>query len=151
MDGDGSMAIGEVARRAGVAPSALRFYERQGLIASERTDADRRRYPRAVLRRLAFIRAAQNVGLSLPEIREALDALPTGRAPTAADWERLSSGWRGRLQDQIDGLIALRDGLTGCIGCGCLSLTDCRLMNPGDTMASLGPGARRLPPSLRQR
>lgn len=143
------MPIGEVARRAGIAASALRFYEREGLIGSERSDGDRRRYPRGVLRRLAFIRAAQNVGLSLDEIRAALATLPTGRSPTVADWERLSSSWSGRLQEQIDGLIALRDGLATCIGCGCLSLRDCRLMNPGDTMASLGPGARRLPPSLR--
>lgn len=144
------IAIGEVARRAGIAPSALRFYEQQGLLSAQRTAGGQRRYTRSVLRRLAFVRAAQNVGLSLQEIRDALASLPDARTPTSADWARLSRTWRARLDDQIRGLEALRDGLTACIGCGCLSLRRCRLSNPDDTAASSGPGARYLPPSLRR-
>lgn len=145
------LSIGEVARRAGFAASALRYYETQGLISGGRTEGGQRRYPRSVLRRLAFIRAAQNVGLSLEEVRAALATLPDSRVPTKSDWARLSTVWQGRLDDQIAGLIALRDGLTTCIGCGCLSLRRCALSNPGDIAAGAGAGARFLPPSLRRR
>jgi MerR family transcriptional regulator, redox-sensitive transcriptional activator SoxR len=144
------LSIGQVAARSGVAPSALRYYEEQGLVAATRTGGGARRYHRSVLRRLAFVRAAQNVGLSLTEIRDALATLPEGRPPTARDWARLSAGWRVRLDEQIAALERLRDGLTSCIGCGCLSLTRCRLSNPGDEAAALGPGARWLPPTLRR-
>lgn len=147
---DDLLPIGEVARRAGLAASALRFYERQGLVRGERTSGGQRRYPRSMLRRLAFIRAAQNVGLSLQEIGDALTALPEGRTPTAADWAQLSRSWRERLDEQILGLTALRDGLTSCIGCGCLSLRRCALANPGDRAGSSGAGARYLPPVLRR-
>jgi MerR family transcriptional regulator, redox-sensitive transcriptional activator SoxR len=145
------LPIGEVARRSGFAASALRFYETEGLISGSRSDGGQRRYPRSVLRRLAFVRAAQNVGLSLDEVRAALATLPDSRVPTRADWARLSTGWRQRLDEQIDGLVALRDGLTSCIGCGCLSLRRCALSNPGDIAAGVGAGARYLPPSLRRR
>ena len=147
---DDLLSIGEVARRSGLATSALRFYEREGLVVGERTPGGQRRYPRSVLRRLAFIRAAQNVGLSLEEIGRALSSLPHGRNPTAADWARLSRVWRERLDEQIAGLVALRDGLTTCIGCGCLSLRRCALANPGDLAGRSGPGARFLPPALRR-
>jgi MerR family redox-sensitive transcriptional activator SoxR len=147
---DDLLAIGDVARRAGFAASALRYYESQGLISGARTDGGQRRYPRSVLRRLAFVRAAQNVGLSLEEVRAALGTLPESRVPTKADWARLSSSWRARLDDQIAGLEALRDGLTTCIGCGCLSLKRCALSNPGDVAAGAGAGARFLPSSLRR-
>ncbi|MGY1787004.1 redox-sensitive transcriptional activator SoxR [Geodermatophilus sp. SYSU D00698] len=143
------LAIGEVAARSGLAPSALRYYEAEGLIAASRTPGGARRYPRSVLRRLAFVRAAQNVGLSLPEIRGALATLPDGRTPSARDWARLSRGWRDRLDARIAALEQLRDGLSSCIGCGCLSLTSCALSNPGDAAAAEGPGARRLSPLLR--
>ncbi len=126
------LTIGQVAARAGIAPSALRYYEEQGLVVAGRTAGGARRYPRSVLRRLAFIRAAQNVGLSLGEVRAALATLPEGRPPTARDWARLSRAWRDRLDEQIAALERLRDGLTSCIGCGCLSLTRCRLSNPRD-------------------
>ena len=144
------LTIGQVAARAGVAPSALRYYEEQGLLVVSRTPGGARRYPRSVLRRLAFIRAAQNVGLSLGEVREALAALPEGRPPTARDWARLSRAWRDRLDEQIAALERLRDGLTSCIGCGCLSLTRCRLSNPSDVAGVEGAGARWLPPALRR-
>ena len=144
------LTIGQVAERSGVAASALRYYEAQGLVTATRTRGGARRFPRSVLRRLAFIRAAQNVGLSLPEIRDALATLPEGRTPSARDWARLSSGWRNRLDEQIAALVQLRDGLTSCIGCGCLSLTRCALSNPGDMAAGEGPGARWLPPALRR-
>jgi MerR family redox-sensitive transcriptional activator SoxR len=144
-----SLPIGEIARRSGMAASALRFYETLGLISSERSAAGRRRYPRAVLRRLAFIRAARNVGLSLDEISQALATLPEGRSPNKADWERLSRTWRSRLDEQIDALMALRDGLTSCIGCGCLSLRHCALANPGDAAGRSGDaGAHYLPRAL---
>src|SRR3954463_12126482 len=135
------LTIGQVSGRSGFAPSALRYYEEQGLIASTRTSGGARRYPRSVLRRLAFVRAAQNVGLSLAEIRAALDTLPEGRTPTTRDWAQLSAGWQGRLDEQIAALTQLRDGLTSCIGCGCLSLERCALSNPGDRGAQDGPGA----------
>jgi MerR family transcriptional regulator, redox-sensitive transcriptional activator SoxR len=144
------LAIGEVSARSGMAPSALRYYEDQGLITSSRTPGGARRYPRSVLRRLAVIRAARNVGLSLPEIRSALETLPPGRPPTTTDWARLSQGWRDRLDEQIAALSRLRDGLTSCIGCGCLSLERCALSNPGDVAAREGAGARWLPPALRR-
>src|SRR2546430_7391144 len=115
------LTVSEVARRSGFAPSALRFYEREGLVSATRTSGGQRRYQRSVLRRLAFIRAARNVGLSLDDVAAALDTLPDGRTPTRSDWARLSRGWRGRLDDQITALTKLRDGLESCIGCGCLS------------------------------
>jgi MerR family transcriptional regulator, redox-sensitive transcriptional activator SoxR len=144
------LAIGEVARRSGMAPSALRYYEDLGLIGATRTAGGARRYPRSVLRRLAVIRAARNVGLSLPEIREALGTLPPDRPPTTTDWARLSAEWRDRLDEQIAALTRLRDGLTSCIGCGCLSLERCALSNPGDVAGRDGPGARWLPRTLRR-
>jgi MerR family transcriptional regulator, redox-sensitive transcriptional activator SoxR len=144
------LSVGQVAARAGLAPSAVRWYEQQGLISSSRTAGGARRYPRSVLRRLAFVRAAQNVGLSLAEIRAALGTLPEGRTPTAGDWTRLSAGWRARLDEQIAALTQLRDGLDSCIGCGCLSLDRCALSNPGDVAARQGAGARWLSPQLRR-
>ncbi len=143
------LPIGEVAHRAGMAPSALRYYERVGLVEASRSSGGQRRYPRSVLRRLAFIRAAQNVGLSLEEIRSALATLPEARTPTVADWTRLSRTWRSRLDEQILGLTALRNGLTRCIGCGCLSLRTCALSNPRDVAGEFGEGAMFLPESLR--
>src|SRR5262249_26860734 len=139
-----SLAIGDVATRTGVAPSALRFYEREGLIASERSDGGQRRFNREVLRRVAFIRVAQRVGLTLDEIRDPLASLPRAHAPTKADWARLSRSWRPRLDEQIAVLQRLRDELTSCIGCGCLSLKACALYNPSDAAASLGSGPRYL-------
>ena len=138
------MTIGELSVRSGVAPSALRYYERLGLIRAGRTSGNQRRYERAELRRVAFIRIAQQVGVSLEEIRTALSDLPDSRTPTRADWERLSRRWQGRLEEQIALLERLRDNLAGCIGCGCLSLKRCRLYNPDDELAALGPGPRRL-------
>ena len=143
------LTVGEVARRSGFAPSALRYYEREGLIGASRTSGGQRRYERHVLRRLAFIRAARHVGLSLEEIAEALSRLPGGRTPTRADWTRLSRGWRKRLDEQIAALTALRDGLDSCIGCGCLSLRRCAFSNPADAAGRGGPGARYLPAPLR--
>lgn len=144
------LTVGAVAARSGYAPSALRYYERLGLLQASRTGGGQRRYERNVLRRLAFIRAARNIGLSLDEVAAALDTLPAGRTPTRADWSRLSRGWRSRLDDQIAGLVALRDGLDSCIGCGCLSLKRCAISNPGDLAATGGPGAAYLPRSLRR-
>jgi MerR family redox-sensitive transcriptional activator SoxR len=144
------MTVTDVAARSGFAPSALRFYEAQGLIAATRSPGGRRRYERSVLRRLAFIRAARTIGLSLEEVAAALAALPDARTPTRADWSRLSRSWRGRLDEQIAALERLRDGLDSCIGCGCLSLRRCVISNPGDVVAARGPGARLLPPRLRQ-
>lgn len=142
----GSLTIGELSTRSGVAPSALRFYETQGLIESSRTAGNQRRYRRATLRRVAFVRAAQRVGLSLEEIAAALDGLPSGRTPTRDDWAKLSEGWRSRLDEQIERLERLRDKLDGCIGCGCLSLSTCSLNNPGDEVSGRGPGAVFLEP-----
>jgi MerR family transcriptional regulator, redox-sensitive transcriptional activator SoxR len=144
------LSIGEVARRSGVAPSALHYYETLGLISAHRSPGGRRVYERSVLRRLAFVRAAQNVGLSLDEISAALATLPEGRTPTRADWARLSRSWRSRLDEQIAALEALRDGLTSCIGCGCLSLRRCALSNPADVAAEDGAGPRYLPRALRR-
>ena len=137
-----ALTIGEVAARSGVATSALRFYEEQGLIASERTTAGHRRYPRSVLRRVAFIVFAQRVGLSLDDIRQQLAALPRNRAPDRADWARLSAAWAGRIEERMAELERLKRGLTECIGCGCLSLDRCRLANPGDRAGRRGPGPR---------
>jgi len=136
------LTIGEVARRSGLAASAIRFYEGQGLIRAERTPSGQRRFRRDVLRRIAFIRIAQRVGLSLEEIVAALAELPADRAPGAHDWQRLTSGWRQRIDQRIALLEALRGGLTTCIGCGCLSLKTCALSNPGDVAAGLGAGPR---------
>jgi MerR family transcriptional regulator, redox-sensitive transcriptional activator SoxR len=139
-----ALTIGEVAERTGVATSTLRFYEKEHLISSDRTAGGQRRYHRDVLRRVAFVRVAQRVGLSLDEVRSALATLPEGRTPTKADWARLSEGWRPRLDEQIAVLERLRDELTSCIGCGCLSLRTCWLYNPDDAAASLGAGPRYL-------
>ncbi|HKB13857.1 MAG TPA: redox-sensitive transcriptional activator SoxR [Vicinamibacterales bacterium] len=139
---DRALTIGEVAQRSGVATSALRFYEEQGLIHSERTDAGHRRYPRAVIRRVAFIVFAQKIGLSLEEIRAELAKLPRNRVPERADWAKLSAGWTKRIRDRIAELERLEDGLTECIGCGCLSLDRCKLANPGDRAGARGPGPR---------
>jgi MerR family transcriptional regulator, redox-sensitive transcriptional activator SoxR len=147
---DEQLLIGEVARRSGLAGSAIRYYQAEGLISATRTPGGQRQFSRAVLRRIAFIRAAQNVGLSLEEIRAALATLPDGRTPTKADWARLSRSWRRRLDEQIEALERLRDGLTECIGCGCLSLQRCRLSNPADELGRRGGGAQLLPPSLRR-
>ena len=134
------MTIGEVARRSGVAASALRYYEDRGLIASERTGAAHRRYPRAVIRRVAFIVFAQKIGLTLEEIGQELAKLPSDRVPNRRDWARLSTTWQGRIDARIAELERLREGLTECIGCGCLSLDRCQLANPGDRLARRGPG-----------
>src|SRR3954453_17753618 len=139
---DDELSIGAVADRTGIAPSALRFYEREGLVTSTRTDGSQRRDDRDVLRRLAFIRAAQPVALGLPEIRDALATLPRERTPNKADWDRIARAWRPRLDAQIDALVRLRDQLTECIGCGCLSLRGCALYNPADLAARLGSGPR---------
>jgi MerR family transcriptional regulator, redox-sensitive transcriptional activator SoxR len=144
------LTVSEVADRSGFAPSAIRFYDKQGLINATRTSGGQRRFERNMLRRLAFIRAARNVGLTLDEIASALQTLPESRNPTRADWTRLSSQWRTRLDDQIAGLMALRDSLDSCIGCGCLSLKRCAISNPSDTAAVAGPGAVYLPKSLRR-
>jgi MerR family redox-sensitive transcriptional activator SoxR len=135
-----TLAIGDLAARSGVAPSALRYYEREGLIRSTRTAGNQRRYLRSELRRVSFIKIAQQVGVSLDEIREALSELPEGRTPTKADWARLSARWRGKLEERILLMQRLRDQLTGCIGCGCLSLQRCNLINPADRLASRGAG-----------
>lgn len=140
------LTIGELAERSGLTTSALRYYETQGLIASERTTGNQRRYQRAMLRRVAFIRSAQRVGLTLEEIAEALATLPQSRTPTKADWSRLSRSWRPRIDAQIERLERLRAKLDGCIGCGCLSLRTCALNNPDDEVAARGPGAVYLEP-----
>ena len=136
------LTIGEVAARSGVATSALRFYEELGLIASERTDSGHRRYPRSVLRRVAFIVFAQKVGLSLEEIGVELTRLPRNRAPERADWAKLSGGWTKRIDERIAELERMKTGLTECIGCGCLSLDRCQFANPGDRAARRGAGPR---------
>lgn len=138
------LTVGQLSARSGVAVSALHFYEAQGLISARRTAGNQRRYPRAMLRRIAFIRASQRVGIPLAQIRDALATLPAGRTPSRRDWARLSAAWRQDLDDRIDRLQRLRDRLTGCIGCGCLSLLTCLLANPDDTLSREGPGARRL-------
>jgi MerR family redox-sensitive transcriptional activator SoxR len=136
------LTIGEVSKRSGVAASALRFYEERGLIVSARAESRHRRYPRTVLRRIAFIVFAQRIGLTLDEIGVELAKLPPDRAPTKRDWSRLSRSWTARIDRRIDELERLKLGLTDCIGCGCLSLDRCKLANPGDRAASLGSGPR---------
>ncbi len=138
------LSVGEVAARSGVATSALRYYERHGLIHSRRTSGNQRRYTRDTLRRVAFIRASQRVGISLDRIRAALDLLPEGRTPSREDWARVSEGWRSDLDLRIKQLQELRDDLDDCIGCGCLTLKNCGLVNPKDVAAESGPGPRGL-------
>jgi MerR family redox-sensitive transcriptional activator SoxR len=138
------LTIGDMAARSGVAQSALRYYEREGLIRSTRTGGNQRRYERHELRRIAFIRIAQQVGVSLEEIRGALAELPENRTPTKADWARLSARWRRKLEERITLMERLRDQLTGCIGCGCLSLSRCKLINPEDRLAARGKGPQML-------
>ncbi|HYO03598.1 MAG TPA: redox-sensitive transcriptional activator SoxR [Mycobacterium sp.] len=135
---------GQMSLRSGVAVSALHFYEREGLIVSRRTSGNQRRYARETLRRVAFIRMSQRLGIPLVRIREALATLPTDRVPTSKDWARLSAGWRADLDERIMHLQRLRDNLAGCIGCGCLSLKTCVLTNPDDVLAQRGPGAAKL-------
>lgn len=139
---DAFLSIGLVSERTGVAPSALRFYESEGLIHADRSDGNQRRYQPHMIRRISFIRVAQQVGLTLDEVREALASLPEERTPTENDWERLSAAWRPRLDAQIGMLERLRDRLDGCIGCGCLSLKYCKLINPDDELGEHGPGPR---------
>jgi MerR family redox-sensitive transcriptional activator SoxR len=152
MDNQDVLSVSEVVRRSGFAASALRFYEDQGLIRASRSAGGQRRYERGVLRQLAFIRAASNIGLSLAEIREELDLLPSARTPTKADWQRISRHWRTRLDDRIAALERLRDGLDACIGCGCLSLKRCAFSNPADiaALSTEQPGAAYLPARLRR-
>ena len=139
-----TLTVGQLAERSGVAVSALHFYEAKGLITSTRTTGNQRRYGRDTLRRVAFIRFAQRVGVPLAQIRDALAGLPEQRTPTRADWAQLSASWRAQLDARITALLRLRDDLSDCIGCGCLSLDRCALSNPGDTLANAGPGPRRL-------
>lgn len=138
------LSIGEIARRSGVATSALRFYESRGLIGSERTAGNQRRYRRDMLRRIAFVRIAQQLGVELEEIQRSLDSLPGHRTPTKGDWKRLSRSWRARLDDRIALLRRMRDNLASCIGCGCLSLRTCPVYNPDDAASARGPGPRYL-------
>jgi MerR family redox-sensitive transcriptional activator SoxR len=138
------LSIGQVAARSGLARSALRFYEAEGLLAPQRTSGNQRRYERAVLRRIALIQAGRAAGIPLERIRSALDTLPSGRTPTRRDWERLSRAWRSDLDEQIATLRAVRDRLTTCIGCGCLSIDACTLLNPDDEAGRLGAGAHYL-------
>jgi MerR family transcriptional regulator, redox-sensitive transcriptional activator SoxR len=139
------LSVGEVARRSGVPVSTLHFYEAEGLIRSRRNVGNHRRYPRGVLRRVAVIKVAQRTGVPLREIAQALAALPEGRAPTAADWAQMSSRWKADLDSRIAALTALRDQLSDCIGCGCLSLQICPLRNPADRLGAQGPGPRLMP------
>jgi MerR family redox-sensitive transcriptional activator SoxR len=141
---DHQLTPGALANRSGVAISALHFYEREGLIASRRTSGNQRRYSRDTLRRVAFIRMSQRLGIPLAKVRDALATLPSDRVPTSKDWARLSAGWRQDLDDRIMHMQRLRDNLADCIGCGCLSLKGCALSNPGDVLAGQGPGAVRL-------
>jgi len=138
------LTIGELSRRSGVSQSALRFYERQGLIVAERTDGNQRRYPSVTLRRVALVQAGKAAGIPLERIRQALETLPAGRPPTKRDWQRLSASWGRELDERIATLEAIRTRLTTCIGCGCLSLQTCRLLNPDDEAARLGGGAHYL-------
>jgi len=135
------LTIGELARRSGVSQSALRFYERRGLIEARRTDGNQRRYTSVTLRRIALVQAGKAAGIPLDRIGRALDTLPRDRTPTKRDWARLSSGWRRELAERIEALGAIRDRLTGCIGCGCLSLSACALLNTDDAAATAGGGA----------
>jgi len=146
-DSNTVLTVGELAARSGVAVSALHFYESRGLIRAQRSAGNQRRYARAVLRRVAFVRAAQQLGISLAEVAAALEQLPQQRTPNKADWARLSFRWRSQLDARIAALQALRDRLDGCIGCGCLSLRACALYNPDDRCAQRGSGAQRLVPT----
>ena len=143
---DKALTVGQLAARSGVAVTALHFYEAKGLIKSYRNAGNQRRYPREVLRRVALIKVAQRLGIALAEIHQALQALPEGRAPTAADWKQLSEHWRTGLDERIAQLTRLRDKLDGCIGCGCLSMENCPLRNYGDMLCAHGTGARLLEP-----
>lgn len=136
------ISIGELASRTGVAPSALRFYEQLGLISSERTPGNQRRFKRATIRRVSVVRAAQRCGISLDEVASVLAGLPSDRSATNQDWQRISEAWSSRLDERIDTLTRLRDKLTGCIGCGCLSLDRCWLLNPDDEAGASGTGPR---------
>jgi MerR family redox-sensitive transcriptional activator SoxR len=138
------LTIGELSARSGVAPSALRFYEERGLIRADRTSGNQRRYPRVTLRRIALVRAGRSADIPLRQIREALDSLPSERTPTRRDWERLSRAWRADIDRRISMLEAVRDRLTTCIGCGCLSIDRCSLLNPDDEAAAFGSGAHYL-------
>jgi MerR family redox-sensitive transcriptional activator SoxR len=140
------LSVGEVAARSGVAVSAIHFYEAKGLIRSRRNQGNQRRYPREVLRQVAVIKVAQRIGIPLVMIRDALATLPHGRTPTAADWRKLSAAWKRGLEERIEKMMQLRDSLTGCIGCGCLSLKVCPLRNPRDRLGEEGPGPRLLDP-----
>lgn len=140
------LSVGQVAKRSGVAVSAIHFYESKGLIRSRRNAGNQRRYARDILRRVAVIKVAQRIGMPLGLIRDALTTLPNGRPPTAADWRRLSALWKRGLDERIERMVRLRDSLTGCIGCGCLSLKVCPLRNPADRLAEQGPGPRLLDP-----
>lgn len=140
------LTVGEVADRSGVAVSAVHFYESKGLIASRRNAGNQRRYARDVLRRVAIIKVAQRIGIPLASVGEALETLPAGRTPTAKDWRRMSAVWKTDLDERIAKLMMLRDQLNQCIGCGCLSIRDCRLRNPADTLSGEGSGARLLDP-----
>lgn len=150
MDSRDLLPMGDISSRSGFPASAIRYYEAEGLIEAHRSGGGQRRFERSVLRRLAFIRAASNVGLTLEEIRDELSRLPGNRTPTKADWHRISRHWRQRLDDQIAALERLKGGLEGCIGCGCLSLRSCAFSNPGDVNAESGQGARLLPDTLRR-
>jgi MerR family redox-sensitive transcriptional activator SoxR len=143
------LTVGEVARRCGVAVSAIHFYEAKGLVTSWRSAGNQRRYPREVLRRVSIVKVAQRLGIPLAAIKEALDSLPKGRTPTALDWRRLSARWKADLDERIGKLSLLRDQLTGCIGCGCLSMGDCPLRNPWDVLSGKGPGPQLLEPAKR--
>ena len=150
MDSKDLLPMGEVTRRSGFAASAIRYYESEGLITAHRSGGGHRVFERSTLRRLAFIRAASNVGLTIDEIRQELDTLPNHRTPTKADWARISRHWRQRLDDRIAALERLKTGLDSCIGCGCLSLKSCAFSNPDDVLERTGAGARLLPDSLRK-
>lgn len=141
------LSVGEVAERSGVAVSAIHFYESKGLLTSWRNAANQRRYPREALRRVSVIKVAQRLGIPLASIKAALDSLPKGRTPTDQDWRKLSACWRAELDDRITKLTRLRDLLTGCIGCGCLSMKQCPLRNPWDELAAEGPGPQLIEPA----
>ena len=143
-EGNGDLGVGAVAERSGVAVSAIHFYEAKGLLTSWRNAGNQRRYPREALRRVSLIKVAQRLGIPLASIKAALDALPRGRTPTDQDWRKLSARWHAELDDRIAALTQLRDRLTGCIGCGCLSMHQCPLRNPRDALAAQGPGPRLL-------
>lgn len=149
MDKNDELPIGEVAARSGVSVPTVRFYEDRGLIQSVRNAGNHRRYARHTLRRVAVVRAGQRFGLSLAEIGEALATLPADHPPTKRDWARMSAAWHDALSERIEALTKVRDGLTDCIGCGCLSVTSCPIYNPGDVHAAEGPGAQRWPPAAR--